>query len=155
MIRILIVDGQSEVRQGLQMRLAIEADIVVIGETGDAEEAVSLAQALDPDVILVDIEMRGVDGANMLRRLGEAAPAASTVALTLYGDESIRERAQEAGAQAFLGKHGGGAGLLQTIRQSTAGQSLDSGYAVAGPLATRRQSVDQPRNENRTRASTI
>jgi DNA-binding NarL/FixJ family response regulator len=153
MIQILIVDGQDEVRRGLRMRLSIEPDMAVVGETGDVEEAVSLAQALDPDVILVDIEMRGADGANMVRRLREAAPTASTVALTLYGDESIRARAQEAGAQAFLGKHGGGAGLLQTIRWSASSQPVDSRGAASGPLATRRQSVDQPWNENRTGAS--
>ena len=134
MIRILIVDGQAQVRQGLHMRLSIEPDMVVIGETGDVEEAVSLARDLDPDVILVDIEMRGADEANMLKRLGEAAPAASTIALTLYGGESIRLRAEEAGAQAFLGKHGGGAGLLQAIRQGAAGQSQKSAGAKGGPV---------------------
>jgi len=155
MIRILIIDGQVEVRRGLRMRLSIEPDMAVVGETGDVEEAISMAQTLGPDVILVDIEMRGANGANVVKRLRDAAPAASTVALTLYGDESSRARVQEAGAQAFLGKHGGGAGLLQTIRRSAPSQPVDSRGAGPGPWATRRQSVDQPWNENRTSASDI
>jgi DNA-binding NarL/FixJ family response regulator len=153
MIRILIVDGQVEVRRGLRMRLSIEPDMAVVGETGDVEEAISMAQALGPDVILVDIEMRGSEGANVVKRLRDAAPAASTVALTLYGDESARARVQEAGAQAFLGKHGGGAGLLKTVRWSAPSQPVDGRGAAPGPLATRRQSVDQSWNENVSSAS--
>ncbi|MGD9406438.1 MAG: response regulator transcription factor [Anaerolineae bacterium] len=155
MIRILIVDGQVEVRRGLRMRLSIEPDMAIVGETGDVEEAISMAQALGPDVILVDIEMQGADGANVVRRLRDAAPTASTVALTLYGDESARAPVQEAGARAFLGKHGGGAGLLQTVRGSAPSKSVDSRGAVPGPLTTRRQSVDQRWNENGASASDI
>ena len=78
MIRILIVDGQDKVRRGLQMRLSIEPDMAVVGETGDVEEAISMAEALVPDVILVDIEMRGADGANVVKRLRDAAPTANS-----------------------------------------------------------------------------
>jgi DNA-binding NarL/FixJ family response regulator len=152
MIRVLIVDGQDEVRRGLRMRLAVEPDMAIIGETGDVEEALSLARSLGPDVIVVDIGMRGADGANMVKRLREVAPAASAVVLTLDGDANTRARAQEAGARAFLDKHGGSADLLQTIRRIAPGQLLAKS-AATGPLATRRQSVGQTWNENRTAAS--
>ena len=117
MIQVLIVDGQDEVRRGLRMRLAIEPGMAVVGETGKAGEALYLAQALDPDVIVVDIGMRGAEGVNIVKRLRAAAPAAAVVVLTLHGDKNTRMRAQEAGAQVFLEKCGGAADLLQVIHQ--------------------------------------
>lgn len=117
MIRVLIVDGQAEVRRGLRMRLAIEPDITVVGETGSVEEAIGLAQALTPDAVVIDVESREPDGADIIHRLREASPAAAIVVLTLYGDEDERARAHESGAEAFMEKYGGAADLLQTIRQ--------------------------------------
>jgi DNA-binding NarL/FixJ family response regulator len=117
MIRVLIVDGQDEVRRGLRMRLDIEPDVAIVGETGKTGEALYLAQALVPDVIVVDIGMRGAEGERLLERLRAAAPAAALVVLTLHGEEDTRARAQVAGAQAFLEKCGGAADLLQAIRR--------------------------------------
>jgi CheY-like chemotaxis protein len=117
MIRALIVDGQDEIRRGLRMRLAIEPDMTIVGDTGKAEEALYLAQALAPDVIVVDIAMRGAEGMTLVRRLRAAAPAPALVVLTLRGDEDTRAQAQEAGVQAFLEKCGGAPDLLQAIRQ--------------------------------------
>jgi DNA-binding NarL/FixJ family response regulator len=99
------------------MRLDIEPDVAIVGETGKAVEALYLAQALDPDVIVVDIEMRGAEGATLVERLRAVAPEAAVVVLTLRGDKATRARAEEAGAHAFLEKHGGATVLLQTIRQ--------------------------------------
>lgn len=141
MIRVLIVDGQAEVRWGLRMRLAIEPDMAVVGETGEVEEALVLAQALNPDVIVVDIGMRGADGVNMVKRLRAAAPTATAVVLTLHGDEDTRARAQEAGAQAFLEKYGGAADLLQAIRGIAPRPLLETGRTATGPLAARRLGV--------------
>ena len=117
MIRVLIVDGQAQVRWGLRMRLAIEPDISVVGETGTAVEAVALARATHPDVIVADIGIRNADGVNMVRCLRTAAPHAAVVVLTLHGDKDTRAQAQEAGAQAFLEKSGGATDLLQAIRE--------------------------------------
>ena len=117
MIRVLIVDGQDEVRRGLRMRLAIEPGLAVVGETGKAGEALYLAQALDPDAIVVDVAMRGEEGVTLVKHLRAAAPAAAVVVLTLHGDKDTRAKAEEAGAHAFLEKNGGAADLLQAIRQ--------------------------------------
>lgn len=116
MIRVLIADGQAEVRRGLHMRLAIEPDMTVVGETGKAGEALKLAQALQPDVVVVDVGMRGADGAKIVQRLRAAAPAAAVVVLTLHGDEDACLEAQAAGATAFLEKVSGAAELLEAIR---------------------------------------
>jgi DNA-binding NarL/FixJ family response regulator len=61
-IRLLLVDNQPAVRRGLRMRFALEPDLEVIGEAGDATEAISLAQTLGPDVVLMDVDMSGIDG---------------------------------------------------------------------------------------------
>jgi len=120
MIRVLIVDGQAEVRRGLRMRLGIEPDITVVGETGSLQEAIGLAQALAPDAVVIDVESKGPDSTDIIHRLREASPAAAIVVLTLYGDEDERARAHESGAEAFMEKYGGAADLLQTIRQIVA-----------------------------------
>jgi DNA-binding NarL/FixJ family response regulator len=120
------------------MRLDIEPDVAIVGETGKTGEALYLAQALDPDVIVVDIAMRGAEGVTLVERLRAAAPEAAVVVLTLHGDEDTRARAQEAGAQAFLEKYGGAADLLRSIRQHAPHRIRDTG---AGSLANRRLSV--------------
>jgi DNA-binding NarL/FixJ family response regulator len=99
------------------MRLAVEPDVKVVGETGKPGEALYLAQALDPDVIVVDIQLHSGEGIGFLHRLRAAAPAACIIVLTLRGDELMRARALEAGAQAFLEKRGGAADLVGTIHQ--------------------------------------
>ncbi len=120
MIRVLIVDQQAEVRRGLRMRLGIEPDITVVGETGSVEEALGLANALAPDAVVIDVARGGPDNANIIHRMHEASPTAAIVVLTLYGDEEERARARESGAEAFLEKDGGAADLLQAIRQLVA-----------------------------------
>jgi DNA-binding NarL/FixJ family response regulator len=145
MIRVLIVDGNTRVRWGLRMRLAIEQDMAIVGETGSAEEALTLAQTLGPDAIVVDIGMQGTDGVNVVRRLRAVSPTAAVVILTLRGDEDTRAQAQQAGAQAFLEKYGGAADLIQTIRR----------LVDTSPLAKRRLSVGGTWNENRSGASEI
>lgn len=117
MMRILLVDGQDEVRRGLRMRLEVEPDVEVIGETGKIGEAIYLAQALAPDVIVADTGTRGDEKWILIERLRAVAPEAVLVALALRSDNGMRERAQEAGVQAFLEKNGGGGDLLTVIRQ--------------------------------------
>ena len=129
MVRVLIVDGQSKVRRGLLMRLAIEPDIRVVGETGKAGEALYLAQALEPEVIVVDIDMGGGEGINLVQRLPSVVPASRLIVLTLHGDQDMRAQAREAGAHAFLEKCSGAAELVETIHQLAAWRS---GQAVPG-----------------------
>ena len=133
-IRVLIADGQAEVRRGLRMRLAIEPDIAVVGETGDTEQALALALTLAPDAIVVDVGMRGADGVSIVERLRSVAPAAIIVVLTLYGDEDTRVRAGKAGADAFLEKDGGGAALLQAIREIVSHRPREALCAAPGAL---------------------
>ena len=127
MKRVLLVDGQDEVRQGLRMRLEVEPDVDVIGETGKIGEALYLAQALAPDVIVADIGTHGDEEWTLIKRLRASVPETVLVALTLRGDNGMRKQAQEAGVQAFLEKNGGGGDLLQAIRQLVGNAKAESG----------------------------
>jgi two-component system nitrate/nitrite response regulator NarL len=117
-IRLLLVDDQRAVRRGLRMRFALEPDLEVIGEAGDATEAVSLVQTLRPDVILMDVDMSGTNGISAIATLRQVAPHSTAVIFTLYDDTATRARAREAGAAAFVAKHQTEEALLATIRRA-------------------------------------
>ena len=104
------------------MRLALEEDLEVVGEAGDATEAISLARALRPDVILMDVELPGVSGIAATERLRAAAPHGAVVIFTLRDDAATRERIRVAGAAAFVAKHQTEKTLLVAIRRVAHGK---------------------------------
>ena len=118
-IRLLLVDDQPAVRRGLRMRFALEPDLEVIGEAGDATEAISLAQTLGPDVVLMDVDMSGIDGILAIAMLRQVAQRTTVVIFTLYDDAAMRARVWEAGAAAFVAKHQTEEALLVAIRRVT------------------------------------
>jgi DNA-binding NarL/FixJ family response regulator len=115
-IRLLLVDYQQAVRRGLKMRLALEEDLEVVGEAGDATEAIPLARALRPDVIVMDVEMPGVSGTGTTERLRAVVPRSAVVIFTLRDDAATQEQARAAGAAAFVAKHRTEETLLAAIR---------------------------------------
>ncbi len=120
-IRVLLVDDQPLVRRGLKMRLELEPDVEVIGEAGDGAAAIARATEVQPDIVLMDVEMPGMDGISATRALRAAAPHSAVVVLTLYDDAATRARAKEAGAAAFVAKHQVEAALLDTMRRVASG----------------------------------
>jgi len=116
MIRILLVDDQATVREGLKMRFALEPDLAVIGEAGNGMEALHAAHALDPDVIVMDVEMPLMDGVTAARHLQAVLPHIGIVMLSIHGDAETRAWAQEAGAATFVEKEGAVENLLDAIR---------------------------------------
>jgi DNA-binding NarL/FixJ family response regulator len=117
MIRILLADDQSIVRQGLRMRLLMEPDIVVIGEASSGEQALELVNVLSPDIILMDVEMPGMDGITATASLRATTPQSAVVMMSIHDDARTRARAEAAGAAAFVEKSGTLEVLLATIRQ--------------------------------------
>jgi DNA-binding NarL/FixJ family response regulator len=117
MIRLLLVDDQAIVRQGLRMRLLMEPDIVVIGEASSGEQALELVHALSPDIVLMDVEMPGMDGITATAALHANTPDGAVVMMSIHDDAITRARAQAAGAVAFVEKSGTLEVLLATIRQ--------------------------------------
>jgi len=116
-IRLLLVDDRSAVRTGLKIWLSLEPDLELVGEASDGAEEISLARALRPDVILMDVEMPGMDGISATAALHSAAPQSAVVILTLYDDTATRTLAREAGAAAFVAKHQMEETLLAEIRR--------------------------------------
>jgi DNA-binding NarL/FixJ family response regulator len=122
MIRVLLVDDQAVVRRALRTRFDLEPDLEVVGEASSGREALSLAQTLSPDVVLMDIEMPVMDGIEVTAVLRRAVPQSVVVILSIYDDAQTRERAKGAGAVAFVEKRGATDSLLAAIRQA-AGQA--------------------------------
>ncbi|MET0415456.1 MAG: response regulator transcription factor [Actinoplanes sp.] len=123
MIRVLLVDDQQLIRAGLRMLCAAEPDLEVVGEAGDGREAVTLAERLSPDVVVMDLRMPGVDGITATGRILAARPAARVLVLTTFGDDDHLYPALTAGACGFLLKDAPPAELLDGIRRAAAGES--------------------------------
>ncbi|HKV57182.1 MAG TPA: response regulator transcription factor [Ktedonobacteraceae bacterium] len=118
MIRLLLVDDQPAVRRGLGMHLHLEPDIQIVGEASTGREALSMAQELVPDVVLMDVEMPEMDGIAATAALSASVLTSAVVILSIHDDAQTRGRAQAAGAVAFVGKHGATDSLLAAIRQA-------------------------------------
>lgn len=118
MITLLLVEDELLVRYGLRMWLDREANVTVVGEASDGAEAITLAQALLPDVVLMDISMPTMDGIAATDALRVMAPRSAVVLLSLYDDATTRARAYAAGATAFVGKQEGVKALQTAIRQA-------------------------------------
>ncbi len=120
-IRILLVDDHQVVREGLRRMLELEADMEVVGEAGDAKEALTQIELFSPEVILMDIKMPGVGGIELTRQLKEKLPSCNIIMLTLY-DEYLAE-AIEAGAVGYLLKDVKREELVRAIRAVHQGRS--------------------------------
>ena len=119
MIKLLLVDDQSIVRQGLRRRLLLEPDITVIGEASSGEQALELAESLVPDIVLMDVVMPGMDGITTTTTIRDNLPQITVVMMSIHDDIHTRELALGAGAAAFVEKRGEVEMLLETIRQLT------------------------------------
>lgn len=124
MIRVLVVDDHQLVRTGFRVILEIEEDIEVIGEASDGAQAVDLAASARPDVVLMDVEMPGVDGLEATRRIVAADAAASVLILTTFDRDDYLFAALEAGASGFLLKNGTPEALIDAVRVVARGDAL-------------------------------
>jgi DNA-binding NarL/FixJ family response regulator len=144
MITVLLVDDHPVVREGLRGMLAAEADLDVIGEAGSGEEAVVLAGVKQPDVILMDLRMPGLDGVGATRKILTARPKQRVVVLTTYETDADILRAVEAGAAGYLLKDTSRAELAGAIRAASRGETVLA-PSVAGKLVNRvRNPAPQP-----------
>ena len=116
MITVLLVTDEAIVREGLRMRLALEADMTIVGEATSSAEALEQVQKFQPDIVLMDLALPDRDGIAAITALRAAHTASAVIILSWKDDATIRARAQAAGAAAFVGKHEGVKTVLIMIR---------------------------------------
>jgi DNA-binding NarL/FixJ family response regulator len=123
MIRVLIVDDHAVVRQGLRFMLERQPDISVVGEGSDGEQAVTLAENLIPEVVLLDLFMPRMDGITAIREIKRLTPATQIIILTSYHDDDLILNAIKAGALSYLLKDTGPHELIAAVRSAAQGES--------------------------------
>jgi DNA-binding NarL/FixJ family response regulator len=151
-IRLLIADDHPVVRDGLSSMFDRDPEFEVLAEAADGAEAVRLAQALTPDVILMDLRMPGMDGVTAISELTTRGIAARVLVLTTYDTDSYVLPAIEAGATGYLLKDAPRADLLRAVRAAARGEAVLSPPVTArlmsrvrepgpGPLSQREREV--------------
>ncbi|MFG3246337.1 response regulator [Streptomyces sp. NPDC048187] len=135
-IRILLADDQESVRIGFRLVLDSQPDMEVVGEASDGREAVELARALAPDVLLADIRMPRLDGLEVTRQLAgpEAVDPVRVVVVTTFGLDEYVHTALHHGACGFLLKRSGPTLLVEAVRAAMAGDTLISPSLTVGLL---------------------
>jgi DNA-binding NarL/FixJ family response regulator len=125
-IRILIVDDQMITRSGLQNLLTAQGDLEIVGEAKDGQEAIEMAAALQPDVILMDLRMPGTNGIEATRRIRRTSPHIHILVLTVFEDDTSVFPAIRAGASGYLLKNTEQDELLRAIRTVAEGGAIFS-----------------------------
>jgi DNA-binding NarL/FixJ family response regulator len=128
-ITVLVVDDHPVFRQGLRDILGIEADLAVVGEAASGDQALALAQALHPQVVLMDINLPGMNGLLVTKRLRTVLPELRVIMLTGYDDNEQRVHAIRAGAAGYCAKEIMPSQLVGAIREVMAGR-----YFVGGEV---------------------
>ncbi|MBO1335776.1 response regulator transcription factor [Streptomyces sp. VRA16 Mangrove soil] len=138
--RVVVVDDQTVVREGIVMLLGLLPGIEVVGSGGDGEEAVALVAELAPDVVLMDLRMPRCDGVEATRRIRAEYPGTQVVVLTTYADDESLFPALTAGARGYLTKDAGGEEIVRAV------EDVLSGDAGLSPKIQRRllERLSQP-----------
>ena len=122
MINVLLADDHAVVRDGLRALLESQGDIKVVGVAADGPEAVACAQKLDSDVIVMDINMPGLNGIDACRRICERKPESRVLMLSMHGTSEHIYQALRAGARGYLLKESAGAEVVRAVRTLAAGR---------------------------------
>ncbi len=122
-IRVVIVDDHELIRQGLKKILEIEKDILVAGVAEDGESGILMAQELEPDVMLLDINMKGLNGIKTLKRIKDMKLPVKVIMLTIHNDREYLLETVKLGAAGYVLKDTGTDGLVAAIRTVNEGSS--------------------------------
>ena len=134
-IRVLLADDQSMVREALATLLGLEDDIEVVAQVARGDEVVAAAREHAPDVALLDIEMPGMTGIEAAAALRRETPGVKVVIVTTFGRPGYLRRAMESGAEAFLVKDAPAAELADAVRQVLGGRRVIDPTLAAAALA--------------------
>ncbi len=121
-ITCLIADDHEVVREGLRLSLSRSPHIRVIGEAGDGEAALSLAERRKPDVVIMDIRMPGMDGLEATKQMHDRVPETSVLLFTAFGERSLLTRGLDAGAKGYLLKEAPNQTLVRAIEKVASGE---------------------------------
>jgi DNA-binding NarL/FixJ family response regulator len=141
-IRVLVADDHPVFRRGLAGVLADADDVAVVGEAEDGAAAVTLAQEVSPDVVLMDLNMAGTGGVEATRLILERTPRTAVLVLTMYEDRDSISAALRAGARGYLVKGASGERILRAVRAVADGEAV-FGEGIAAEVLGRL--VDDPR----------
>jgi NarL family two-component system response regulator YdfI len=123
-IRVLITDDHLIVREGLQLILETSDEIEVVGEAEDGREALRLTRELQPDVVLMDLQMPGMDGLTAIEHMQREQSEVAIVILTTYNEDELMLKGLQLGARGYLLKDTDRQTLLDTIRAAAGGEAL-------------------------------
>jgi DNA-binding NarL/FixJ family response regulator len=138
-VRLLIAEDHAVVREGLRMFLRLDDDIEVVGEAADGREAVEIAHALRPDVVLMDLLMPVMDGIRATEAIRRDLPEVEVVALTSFLEDHLITEALRAGAIGYLLKDTDAESLQRAVRAAAAGQVVLSQSVAAARLVRETQ----------------
>lgn len=142
--RILLADDHSVVRQGFRLILENQPDMEVVGEASNGREAVTVAEALQPDVVVMDVTMPELNGIEATRRISELAPRARVLALSMHKDSVYVREILRAGAKGYLLKDAAGNDLLAAVRAVARGEAYLSPAVSDAVLTDYRKHVTNP-----------
>jgi DNA-binding NarL/FixJ family response regulator len=145
-VRVLVVDDQRLVREGVASLLALEPGIEVVGTAADGRGAVEHAVTHRPDVVLMDVRMPGTDGVEATATVRRRAPDVRVVMLTTFDDEDYDVRALRAGASGYLLKHAAPQDLIFAVRKVAGGDTYVD-PSVAGRLVAALAATDPARHD--------
>ncbi len=154
--RILIVDDHPVVVWGLQLLINGQPDLTVCGDAADAGPALTLAEQLKPDLVIVDLKLKNSHGLELIKNLHARLPALPVLVLSMYAEELCAERCRRAGARGYLNKQGDGAAIVRAVEQILAGQMWVGAAGVNGQrsklhrLSDREYEIFELRGEGRT-----
>jgi two-component system, NarL family, response regulator YdfI len=143
-IRVLIADDHEVVRDGLRLILETEEDFQVVGEAADGAAAIQLTGELQPQVVLMDLRMPGMDGLTAIDQIRARWPAVALVILTTYNEDDLMMRGLRAGACSYLLKDTNRQTLFATLRAAARGEVLLKPDVLARVLAQRQNSDARP-----------
>jgi len=153
--RCLVVDDHTVVRQGLDLLLGDIDDLEIVGQVANGEEALDAVASLDPEVVLMDVRLPGIDGVSAVKRIHETAPGVKFVMFSAYGDKRLLSDAIAAGARGYVMKGSPPEDLLRAIRTVADGRAFvdpslsptllmtDNGDGGEQPLSEREREILQ------------
>jgi DNA-binding NarL/FixJ family response regulator len=122
-IRLILIEDHQMVRAGFRMLLESQPDFQIVGEASSGEEGLTLAASLHPDVVLLDISMPGIGGAETARLLKEQHPDIAILVVTIHTSEAYLLELLDKGVEGYLPKHAAAEELIRAVRQVYAGKS--------------------------------